>query len=434
MTPFSYRDGELYAEDVPLRIIAEAAGTPVYVYSAGALESAFDAFAAAFDGQPVDICYALKANGNLAVVRTLARRGAGADVVSGGELRRAQAAGVANDRIVFSGVGKSVEEMRLGIAGAIKQFNVESVPELHQLSAIATAMDRTVDIAIRVNPDVDAQTHAKITTGTKQNKFGIGLADASAAFTLAAGLPGLAPIGIAVHIGSQLTSLAPFREAFSHLAQLCTDLRAGGVAISRLDLGGGLGISYRDEVSPGLPDYAAMVRETVGHLGCELTIEPGRRIAGPAGILLSRVLFVKHTADRRFVILDAAMNDLARPAMYDAWHHIRPVADPVDAPVSPADIVGPVCESTDTFASARPLPPVDAGNLIAIDNAGAYGAVMASTYNARPLVAEVLVQRGAYAIVRPRQTMADLLAQDVVPDWLDTAAPPTLRGAGEGAA
>ncbi len=427
MTPFCYRKGELYAEDVPLRTIAEHAGTPVYVYSVAALETSYEAFAAAFAGQPVEICYALKANGNLAVVRTLARCGAGADVVSGGELRRAQTAGIANDRIVFSGVGKSVAEMRLGIASSIKQFNVESTPELHQLSAVATEMGRTVDVAIRVNPDVDAQTHAKITTGTKQNKFGIDLTDAAAAFTLASSLPALNTVGIAVHIGSQLTSLAPFREAFSRLAQLCTDLRADGFAIQRLDLGGGLGISYRDEASPSLADYAAIVRETVGHLGCQLTIEPGRRIAGPAGVLLSRVLVVKQTSDRRFIILDAAMNDLVRPAMYDAWHNIRPVADPAgaagtaSAAVSPADIVGPVCESGDTFAYGRPLPPVDAGNLIAIDNAGAYGAVMASTYNSRPLIAEVLVTGDKFAVVRPRQTVEDLLAQDVVPDWLGAA-------------
>lgn len=421
MTPFSYRDGELCAEDVPLRTIADHAGTPVYVYSVAALETAYDAFAAAFAGQPVDICYALKANGNLAVVRTLARRGAGADVVSGGELRRAQAAGIANDRIVFSGVGKSSAEMRLGIATGIKQFNAESIPELHQLSAVAADMGRTVDIAIRINPDVDAQTHAKITTGTKQNKFGIDLADAPAAFAMAASLPGLNTIGIAVHIGSQLTSLAPFREAFSRLAQFCTDLRADGFTIQRLDLGGGLGISYQDETLPSLTDYAAIVRETVGHLGCQLTIEPGRRIAGPAGVLLSQVLVVKQTPDRRFIILDAAMNDLVRPAMYDAWHHIRPVAERAGAAVSPADIVGPVCESGDTFAYSRPLPPIDAGNLIAIDNAGAYGAVMASTYNTRPLIAEVLVTGDTFAVVRPRQTVEDLLALDVIPDWLGAA-------------
>ncbi len=421
MTAFGYRNRELYAEDVALRDIAERAGTPVYVYSTAALESAYSDFITAFAGQPVEVCYAMKANDNLAVVRTLAAQGAGADVVSGGELQRAQAAGLPGDRIVFSGVGKSTDEMRLGVSSAIKQFNVESIPELHQLSAVATELDRTVDIAIRINPDVYDKTHAKITTGTKQNKFGIDLADAHAAFTLAASLPGLNPVAIAVHIGSQLTSLEPYREAFTRVAAFCAELRADGFAIGRLDLGGGLGITYRDEVAPSLPDYAAIVRDTVGHLGCELTLEPGRRIAGPAGVLLSRVLFVKQTPARRFVILDAAMNDLSRPAMYDAWHNIRPIEDPAGATVSPADVVGPVCESSDTFAQDRPLPSVDAGNLIAIDNAGAYGAVMASTYNARPLVAEVLVHGSDFAIVRPRQTVEDLLALDVVPDWLGAA-------------
>ncbi len=422
MTAFAYRDGQLQAEDVPLAAVADAIGTPVYVYASAALEAAYDAYAAAFADQPAQICYALKANSNLAVIRTLARRGAGADVVSGGELRRAQVAGVPGDRIVFSGVGKSAAEIRDAIAASILQFNVESLPELQLLSGLAASMDRTVDIAIRINPDVDAGTHAKITTGTKQNKFGIDLNDAHAAFDQAADLPGLNPCGVAVHIGSQLTSLDPFREAFSRVAAFTRTLRDAGHAISRLDLGGGLGVDYQGEDLPSLPDYAAMVRATVGHLGCHLTLEPGRRIAGGAGVLLARVLFVKETAERRFIVLDAAMNDLARPAMYDAWHDIRPVADPGAAPRTPADIVGPICESGDTFAVERPMPPIAAGDLLVFDHAGAYGAVMASSYNSRPLVAEVMVRGDRHAVVRPRPSVEEMLAQDTMPVWLDAAA------------
>lgn len=432
MTAFAYHNGELHAEGVALSAIAEAAGTPVYVYASAALEDAYDAFATAFADQPAQICYALKANSNLAVIRTLARRGAGADVVSGGELRRAQVAGVPGDRIVFSGVGKSAEEIQQAIAANILQFNVESVPELELLSEIAARTGRAVDIAIRVNPDVDAGTHAKITTGTKQNKFGIDLDDARGAFDLAARLPGLNPRGVAVHIGSQLTSLDPFRDAFARVADFTAALRDAGHTISHLDLGGGLGVDYQGEVLPGLTDYAAMVRQTVGHLGCHLTFEPGRRIAGAAGVLLARVLFVKDTADRRFIVLDAAMNDLTRPAMYDAWHAVRPVTDPGTAALTPADIVGPVCESGDTFAVQRPMPPVAAGDLLVFDHAGAYGAVMASTYNSRPLVAEAMVRGDRHAIIRPRPTVEEMLAQDVLPVWLDAA---DRRGhAGDGAA
>ena len=432
MSQFTYRGGQLHAEGVPLTAVADAVGTPVYVYASAELEAAYDAYAAAFAGQPAQVCYALKANSNLAVIRTLARRGAGADVVSGGELRRAQVAGVPSNRIVFSGVGKTADEMRQGIAAGILQFNVESVPELHLLSETATAMGRAVDIAIRVNPDVDAGTHAKITTGTKQNKFGIDIAEAPAAFDLAAGLPGLNPCGVAVHIGSQLTSLDPFREAFARVAAFAAELRAAGHNISRLDLGGGLGVAYRDEPLPPLSEYAAMVRDTVGHLGCHLTLEPGRRIAGDAGVLLARVLYVKQAAERRFIVLDAAMNDLARPAMYDAWHAIRPVADPGGNAFSPADVVGPVCETGDTFAVERPMPDVAAGDLVVFDHAGAYGAVMASSYNSRPLVPEVLVRGDRHAVVRPRPSVEEMLAQDILPVWLDAL---DDRGtAGDGAA
>ena len=367
------------------------------------------------------ICYAMKANANLAVLRLMASLGAGMDVVSEGEYRRARAAGVPGERIVFSGVGKTRAEMELALRHGIRQFNVESEPELAALSEVATALGRTAPIALRVNPDVDARTHAKIATGKSENKFGIPLARARAVYAEAARLPGIEVVGVDVHIGSQLTDLAPYEAAFTKVAELTEALRADGHAIRRLDLGGGLGIPYRrSNEAPPLPfDYGEVIRRTVGHLGCEIEIEPGRLIAGNAGVLLSRVIYRKRGEGRDFLIVDAGMNDLIRPAMYDAWHDIVPVAEPpAGADLAPVDVVGPVCETGDTFAVARPLPPLDAGDLVAFRSAGAYGAAMASEYNSRPLVPEVLVSGDRFAVVRARPSYDEMLARDTIPDWL----------------
>lgn len=418
MIGFSHRDGVLHAEGVPIAAIAAEVGTPFYCYSTEALVHAWSAYADAFEGQDVGVCYALKANSSLAVIRTLAERGAGADVVSVGELRRALAAGVPAERIVFSGVGKTREEMRAALEAGIHQLNVESVPELEALSEVAAAMDVEAPIAIRVNPDVDAQTHAKIATGKKENKFGIDWDHARDVYARAAALPGIRPVAIAVHIGSQLTDLAPFRAAYTRVADLLHQLRQDGHDIRRLDLGGGLGIRYRDETPPDLPAYAQMVRAITGNLGCAVTLEPGRSLVGDAGILVSRVIYVKQGLSRRFVIVDAAMNDLIRPSLYDAWHGILPVAQPADSTeTGPCDVVGPVCESGDTFAVQRHLPAMAAGDLLAFASAGAYGAVMASTYNTRPLVPEVLVNGGRFAVTRPRLDVDALLALEQFPDW-----------------
>ena len=420
MSAFAYRRGQLWAEDVAVAEIAAAVGTPFYCYASASIELAYGAFVTAFAGQPARVCYALKANSNLAVVRTLAELGAGADVVSEGELRRALAAGVRPERIVFSGVGKSADELRLALAKGIGQINVESEPELAQLSALAAAAGATATIAIRVNPDVDAHTHDKITTGRRGHKFGIDIDRAPEVFARAAALPGIDATGIAVHIGSQLTDLAPYRAAFTHVAALAERLRAAGHAIGHLDLGGGLGIAYRDEAPPAPAAYAALVAETVGHLGCRLTIEPGRAIVGAAGVVVARVLCVKQGGARTFVIVDAAMNDLVRPTLYNAWHHIRPVVEPpANVTLAPADVAGPVCETGDTFATDRMLPPLAADQLVVFDDAGAYGAVMASGYNSRPLIPEVLVREDSYAVVRPRQSYDDMLAQDRMPPWLE---------------
>jgi diaminopimelate decarboxylase len=358
------------------------------------------------------------------VIATLAGAGAGVDVVSGGELARALAAGVPPGRIVFSGVGKTAAEMRQALAAGIHQINVESEPELALLSAVAADLGVRAAVALRVNPDVDAGTHAKISTGRKDNKFGIDIDLAPGLFSHAATLPGIDPVGVAVHIGSQLTRLEPFRAAYTRVAALVRAVRARGVALSRLDLGGGLGIVYRDEAVPDLGDYARLVAETTGDLGCRLTLEPGRALVGNAGVLVSRALFVKQAPERRFLILDAAMNDLIRPSLYGAWHGIVPVREPAPgAEPAPVDVVGPVCESGDTFAEQRRLPPVAAGDLVAFLSAGAYGAVMASTYNTRPLIPEVLVAGADYAIVRPRVEAAALIAADRLPPWLDGAGP-----------
>jgi diaminopimelate decarboxylase len=421
MDHFTYRDGELWAEDVALSRIAAEVGTPVYVYSTATLLRHLQVFRAALTPLPHLICFAMKALGNLAVLKLLSDHGAGVDVVSGGEYRKAVAAGVPGERIVFSGVGKTAEEMHLALTGGIRQFNVESEPELQRLSQVASALGIAAPITIRVNPDVDAKTHAKIATGKSENKFGIPIARAREVYALAARLPGIRVVGIDVHIGSQLTDLAPFEAAYRKVADLTLALRADGHVIERLDLGGGLGIPYQaTNEPPPLPmDYGAMVRRTVGHLGCEIEIEPGRLIAGNAGVLLSQVIYVKEGEGRTFLILDAAMNDLVRPAMYDAHHDIVPVLAPAPGTaVAPYDVVGPVCETGDTFARARPLPPLAEGDLVAFRSAGAYGAVMASEYNGRPLVPEVLVRGDQFAVIRRRPTFDELIARDTIPAWL----------------
>ncbi len=418
MTAFTYKNGELYAEGVALSAIAGDVGTPVYVYSVAAMADAYRRFVDALSGQRAQVCYAMKANSNLAVVRTFAELGAGADVVSDGELQRALAAGIPGERIVYSGVGKTRDEMAAGIDAGIMQFNVESLPELDALSEVAVSKGAEIDIAIRVNPDVDAVTHDKITTGRKENKFGVDIARAPAAFARAVELPGLTPVSVAVHIGSQLTDVAPFRTAFGHVAELTQHLRAEGIAIRRLDLGGGLGIAYGDEAVPTVANYAAMVKETVGDLDCELIFEPGRYLTGHAGVLLTRIIFVKENGERRFIIVDAAMNDLMRPALYGADHAVEPARQPaVDAVLSEADIVGPVCETGDTFATACALTEVEAGEFLVIRDTGAYGAVMASGYNSRLLVPEVLVNGDRYALVRPRETVRQQLDRERFAEW-----------------
>ncbi|MEO0386768.1 MAG: diaminopimelate decarboxylase [Pseudomonadota bacterium] len=421
MDHFLYRNGVLHAEDVPLPEIAAAVGTPVYIYASATLTRHYRLVEEALAGHRHLICYAMKANSNQAVVRLLAGLGAGMDVVSGGEYARARAAGVPGERIVFSGVGKTRAEMAAALAGGIRQFNVESEPELLALSEVAAGMGQRAPITLRVNPDVDAETHEKIATGKAENKFGVPIADARRIYAEAAQLPGIEVVGIDVHIGSQLTALGPYRAAFLKVAELTETLRADGHDIRRLDLGGGLGIPYqRANTAPPLPfDYGRVIDETVGHLGCEIEVEPGRLIAGNAGVLLSEVLYDKSGADRRFLILDAAMNDLIRPAMYDAHHDVVPVMEPAAGAVQgPVDLVGPVCESGDTFAKQRPMPPVGAGDLIAFRSAGAYGAVMASEYNSRPLVPEVLVSGDQFAVVRRRPSFDEMISRDTIPEWL----------------
>ena len=421
MDHFLYRNGALHAEDVPVAEIAAAVGTPFYVYSTATLLRHFNLFNEALSGLDHMVCYAMKAASNQAILKTLAEAGAGMDVVSGGEYRRAKAAGVPGERIVFSGVGKTAAEIRLALEGGIRQFNVESEPEMAVLNATALEMGKIAPITIRVNPDVDAKTHAKIATGKSENKFGIPIARAREVYALAASLPGLEVIGIDVHIGSQLTELEPFELAYRKVAELTETLRADGHKIRRLDLGGGLGIPYmRDNQAPPLPlDYGAMVKRTLGHLDCEIEIEPGRLIVGNAGIMVSEVIYVKSGEGRDFLILDGAMNDLIRPAMYDAHHDIVPVVEP-DAGVEQVkfDIVGPVCESGDTFAKGRMMPPLRAGDLVAFRSAGAYGAVMSSEYNSRPLIPEVLVHKDQFAVIRPRPTFDEMINRDTIPTWL----------------
>ncbi len=409
----------LVMEQVPLAAIADAVGTPCWVYSAGAMRARYRSLAAAMGSVGAAVHYAVKANDHLAVIGIFAREGAGADVVSAGELLRARRAGMPPHRIVFSGVGKTAADLCLALEQDIAQINVESAAELDMLSAVASAMGRTARVVLRINPDVDAGTHAKITTGRADNKFGIAYADAVALYARAAGLPGIAPVGLALHIGSQITRMAPYAAAYARTAELVRALRADGLPVHRLDCGGGLGIAYRDEATALPAAFAGAIGAALGDLGLELMIEPGRWLVGPAGVLLASVVLEKHTGARRFVVLDAAMNDLVRPAMYDAWHGILPLG-PADlvAPTAPADIVGPVCESGDTFARDRVLPALAPGARVAILDAGAYGAVMSSTYNARPLAAQVMVDGDRWAVIRPRQALTELWACEAVPEWL----------------
>ncbi len=423
MDHFQYQNGILHAEDVSLPEIAAAVGTPFYCYSTATLTRHFRLFQEALAGMDHLVCFAIKSLSNQAILRTLGDLGAGMDVVSGGEYRRALAAGVPGDRIVFSGVGKTRSEMAFALTHGIRQFNVESAEELRVLSEVATSLGAVAPITLRVNPDVDAKTHEKIATGRKEDKFGVPIARARDIYALAATLPGIEVVGVDVHIGSQLTDLAPFEAAFTKIADLTRVLRADGHTIRRLDLGGGLGIPYtRSNETPPLPlDYGAMIQRVLGDLDVEIEIEPGRLISGNAGILVASVLYLKEGEGRDFLILDGAMNDLIRPAMYGAHHDIVPVTEPAAAVEQhPVDIVGPVCESGDTFAKGRDMPPLSAGDLVAFRSAGAYGAVMASEYNTRPLIPEVLVNGDQYAVIRPRPSFDEIINRDTLPEWLKT--------------
>lgn len=421
MTFFSYKEGELHAEGVRLRTIAEEVGTPTYVYSAAAFRRGYEELDRALSGVDRLICYAIKANSNQAVLKLLADMGAGFDAVSGGEYLRAKAAGADGGRIVFSGVGKTAAEMRLALEGGIRHFNVESEPELEELDRIAGSLGVSAPVAIRVNPDVDARTHRKISTGKAENKFGIPISRAKDAFRTAAELPNLDVVGVDVHIGSQLTSLEPFRQAYKAVAELVRELRADGHDIRRLDLGGGVGIAYDRSARPppSAEEYCGMLRRAVGDLGCEIEIEPGRLIAGNSGVLLSSVICRKLGENRIFLVLDAAMNDLLRPAMYEAHHEIDPVDEvPDEAEREIVDVVGPVCETSDTFASRRPMPRLKRSDLIAFRSAGAYCAVMASEYNTRPMAPEVLVDGDKFAVVRPRPDIDSIIERDCIPPWM----------------
>src|SRR6476469_1508068 len=421
MHHFAYRDGVLHAEAVNLASLAQAVGTPFYCYSTATLERHYRVFAEAFADVPSLVCYAMKANSNQAVIATLARLGAGADVVSGGELKRALSAGVPAGKIMFSGIGKTADELAAAVDAGILCINVESEPELELLSHIATSKGRTACVAVRANPEVDARTHAKIATGKSENKFGIPISRARDVYARAAKLPGLEVTGVDMHIGSQITELEPFDDAFALLSDFVRTLRADGHAISHVDLGGGLGIPYRDDNDPPPhPEaYAAMVKRATRDLGCRLIFEPGRLIVGNAGVLVTRVLYLKRGEAKTFVIVDAGMNDLIRPTLYEAHHAIRPVREsPPGAVRALADVAGPVCESGDFLALDRDLVLPQAGDLLAVMTAGAYGAVQAGTYNTRPLVPEVLVREAEWALVRPRVEVVDLIALDRLPPWL----------------
>ena len=421
MHHFSYRGGVLHAEGVSLARVAEEVGTPFYCYSTATLERHYRVLSEAFAGTDHLICFAVKANSNQAVLRTMARLGAGMDVVSEGELRRARAAGVPADKIIFAGVGKTRQELASAVNEGVLGFNVESEPELEALSEVAAQQGKTARIAIRVNPDVDARTHAKISTGKAENKFGIPYLDAPRLYAQAARLPGIKIAGIHMHIGSQITDLMPFRDAFRLMRELVIDLRREGHELEHLDIGGGLGVPYRgtNDVPPHPDEYAALVKAALGDLGLKLILEPGRMIAGNAGVLVSRVIYSKVGAAKTFAIVDAAMNDLIRPTLYEAYHDIWPVREAkLNLERQVQDVVGPVCETGDYLALDRALPPLEPGDLIAVMTAGAYGAVMSSTYNSRLLVPEVLVRGDRYAVVRPRPTYDDLIGLDKIPDWL----------------
>ena len=427
MHHFVYREHALHAEAVSVSAIAEAIGTPFYCYSTATLERHYRVFADAFAGVDAMVCYAMKANSNQSILMTLARLGAGMDVVSGGELARALAAGVAGERIVFSGVGKTAEEISAAIDAGIFCINIESESELGLIAEIARSKGAVMPIAFRINPDVDAGTHAKITTGKAENKFGIAFADAPSLYAEAAELDGVKITGAAMHIGSQITDLEPFANAFKLMAELVRALRADGHIIDHIDLGGGLGIPYRDGEEPPHPrDYAALAIDILSDLDARLVLEPGRLIAGNAGILVTRVLHVKHGAEKSFLVVDAAMNDLIRPTLYEAHHDILTVCEPDgQSPLTRYDVVGPVCETGDYIAQGRDLPPLLAGDLIALTSAGAYGAVQSGTYNTRPLIAEILVRDDKFAVVRPRQTTAELIGLDRAAPWLIDAQQPT---------
>jgi diaminopimelate decarboxylase len=420
MDHFQYKNGALWAEDVALSTIVEAVGTPFYCYSAATLTRHYNVFAQALAGLPALVCYSVKANSNLAVIKTLARLGAGVDVVSGGELVRALRAGVPGERIVFSGVGKTAPEISAALEAGVLQINIESEPELALVNDIAGGLGLTAPIAIRINPDIDAHTHDKISTGRSEDKFGIEWTKVHEVVTRSAALGHIEVVGLAMHIGSQLTSLDPFRSAFARLQTLVADLRSQGVEIQRLDLGGGLGIPYDDSAVPEPAAYGQLVREMLGDLDCRLLFEPGRLIVGNAGILVTKVVYIKEGATRNFVIVDAAMNDLLRPSLYDAHHEIVPLVEPSPGgPEMSADVVGPVCETGDTFATELTLARLEAGDALAIRSAGAYGAVMASSYNSRALVPEVMVNGADFAVIRRRIATEDYLDYEDMPNWLE---------------
>lgn len=421
MSVFAYKDGEMHAEGVALKTVAQQVGTPFYCYSAAALRQSWQEFADGMKGLNANLCYALKANSNLAVIKIFGDLGAGADIVSVGEMQRALAAGIPASRIIYSGVGKKASELAAALQMGVGQINVESSAELETLNAVAGQLGVKADITIRVNPDIDAGTHAKITTGRKENKFGIDIDLAREAFTQAGALPNLRVVGIAMHIGSQLTTLDPYRSAIVRVRDLIPQLRADGHRIDRFDIGGGLGIVYADERPPSIADFMQIVRKETEGLGCELTFEPGRRLVGEAGILVSEVILVKPGVSKTFVIVDAAMNDLIRPTLYEAWHDILPTRQPrPDAATIRCDIVGPICESGDYLAQNRDLPALSAGELIMVRSAGAYGAVMASSYNSRPLAPEVLVDGTRFAVTRPRPTIEEMISAERFPPWMES--------------
>lgn len=428
MRAFAYRDGQLACEAVPLAAIADAIGSPAYVYSAGMMRDRLGTFQKAFAHRQALFCYAVKANSNIAVIRTLAAAGAGADTVSGGEIERALRAGVPPERIVFAGIAKTDDEIRLALSLGIMQLNVESVPELLRISAVAAELGTTAPIALRINPDVDAGTHEKISTGRKDDKFGIPHADAAGLYGLAQSLPGIEPIGLHLHIGSQITALDPFRRAYGRAVELLQELRAGGIPLRRLDLGGGFGVRYRNEEPVPPEALAALVEELVRGVDVELVFEPGRALVADAGVLVATVIYRKESAGRRFLILDAGMNALIRPALYGAFHEVLPLAEPpVGAHLAPMDVVGPICESSDIFGRDRHLPLLDSGDRVALLSAGAYGAVMASNYNSRWSAAEVLVDGDRWAVVKPRRAPADQLGDETIPPWLAAGAAPGGR-------